>query len=110
MTKERIEELQEKMQEFILNESVFADDHPSWGEVAEAQTIAESKWDETDEGKELKALLSKNVICPECGGTNTRVVENDGGYECLDCQTPEHESWFGIADDDYGYADQKNFD
>lgn len=54
---DRISELQEKKDEFILNESVFADDHPSWLEVAEAEAEAERKWDETDEGKELKALL-----------------------------------------------------
>lgn len=59
MNKDRIEELQEKLHEFILNESVFEDDHPSWGEVLEAQIEAESKWDETDEGKELKALLDE---------------------------------------------------
>ena len=54
---ERIEELQEKRHEFILNESVFADDNPSWGEVAEAENEAEARWNETDEGKELIALL-----------------------------------------------------
>lgn len=57
---ERIQELEEKRDEFILNEAVFADDHPSWGELAEAQAEAESRWDETDEGKELKALLAEN--------------------------------------------------
>ena len=54
---DRIDELEEKKEEFILNESVTPDDHPSWGELAEAQAEAERKWDETDEGKELKALL-----------------------------------------------------
>ena len=60
MTKnrDRIEELQEKHHEFILNESVFADDNPSWGEVAEAGQKAELKWSETAEGKELKELLA----------------------------------------------------
>ena len=29
--KERIEELQEKKLEFILNESVFENENPSWG-------------------------------------------------------------------------------
>lgn len=53
---ERIEELEEMRLEFILNEAVFADDHPSWGEVADANAEAESRWDETDDGKELKAL------------------------------------------------------
>lgn len=57
--RQRIEDLQEKMNEFILNESIFEDDHPSWGEVAEAQAVAEVKWSETEEGKELKALLEK---------------------------------------------------
>ncbi len=56
-TNERIQELQEKMNEFILNESVFADENPSWEEVLEAQIEAERKWNETEEGKELKALL-----------------------------------------------------
>ena len=60
MTKnqDRIEELQEKRHEFILNESVFADDNPSWGEVAEAEQKAELKWNETAEGKELRELLA----------------------------------------------------
>jgi len=55
--KERIEELQEKMDEYILNESVFPDDSPSWEEVLNAQAEAESRWNETDEGKELTSLL-----------------------------------------------------
>ena len=54
---DRIDELQEKMDEYILNESVFADDNPSWGEVLDAQTEAEARWNETEEGKELTALL-----------------------------------------------------
>lgn len=52
----RIEELEEEKEEFILNESQTPDDSPSWGELAEAQGDAESKWDETDEGEELKVL------------------------------------------------------
>lgn len=56
----RIAELEEMKQEYILNESVFADDHPSWGEVAEASAAAESKWEETVEGKELKSLLEES--------------------------------------------------
>lgn len=61
-TQDRIQELQEKMDEFILNESVFADDHPSWGELADAQAVAEAKWNRTAEGRELKALLAKPII------------------------------------------------
>jgi hypothetical protein len=53
---DRIEELEEKRDEFILNEAVTKDDSPSWGELAEAQYEAESRWNETDEGKELKSL------------------------------------------------------
>ena len=56
----RISELEEMKQEFILNESVFADDSPSWAEVAEANAEAESRWDETDNGKELKSLLDQD--------------------------------------------------
>ena len=40
----------------------------------------------------------REVICPECGGSNTQPVKHDGGYECLDCQTPHHESWFWVED------------
>lgn len=54
----RIEELKEMKQEYILNESWIPEDQsPSWGDVAEANTKAESKWAETEEGKELKSLL-----------------------------------------------------
>lgn len=53
---ERIEELQEKRNEFIFSESVYKTENPSWGEVSEAQGEAEVKWLQTDEGKELKAL------------------------------------------------------
>lgn len=53
---DRIAELIELRNEFILNESVFADDSPSWGEVADAQAEAERKWNETDEGNELREL------------------------------------------------------
>jgi hypothetical protein len=62
---ERIAELQEKKDEFILNESIFADENPSWGEVAEAQSEAETRWNETDEGKELIALLGTCYIVDE---------------------------------------------
>jgi hypothetical protein len=55
---ERIEELEEQKSEFILNESVFADDNPSWGELADAQGEAEKKWDNTEEGEELEALTA----------------------------------------------------
>lgn len=54
---ERIEELQEKRNEFVLNESVYEDENPSWFEVAEAQDEAERRWNETDDGKELKRLF-----------------------------------------------------
>ena len=57
---DRIEELQEKKIEFIFNESMLSeDDSPSWFEVSEAENEAEAKWDETDDGKELKALLGQ---------------------------------------------------
>jgi len=55
-TNYRIEELEEKRDEFILNEAVFADENPSWGEVADANAIAEQQWNETDDGKELQEL------------------------------------------------------
>jgi hypothetical protein len=58
-TSDRIAELQEKLDEFILNESIYADDNPSWGEVAEAQAEAEARWNETDDGKELRELLEE---------------------------------------------------
>jgi len=56
---ERIEELQEMKSEFILNESVFEDENPSWGEVAESNSKAELLWNETAEGKELLSLETK---------------------------------------------------
>jgi hypothetical protein len=59
MNTDRIEELQEKRDEFILNESVFEDENPSWGEVFEANAEAEKRWDETDDGKELAKLLTE---------------------------------------------------
>src|SRR5688572_8252208 len=62
---ERIEELQEKMNEFILNHADIGQRSVSWGELAELQVVAESEWDETDEGKELKALLDE---------TSTKVI------------------------------------
>ena len=55
---ERIAELEEMKAEFIFNESIFQDENPSWGEVAEAQYLAEEKWDETASGKELKLLTN----------------------------------------------------
>jgi hypothetical protein len=55
----RFKELVEKMHEFILNESVFADDNHSWGEVADAESVAMGKWNETDEGKEMTALIAE---------------------------------------------------
>ena len=55
-TNYRIEELEEKRDEFILNEAVFADENPSWGEVVDANAIAEQQWNETDDGKELQEL------------------------------------------------------
>lgn len=54
---ERIEELQEKKSEFVLNESVYEDDNPSWAEVAEAEDEAEARWNKTEDGRELNALL-----------------------------------------------------
>lgn len=54
---QRIKDLEEKRDEYILNESVLPE-NPSWGELADAQAEAERRWDETDDGKELKALLS----------------------------------------------------
>lgn len=60
-TKERIEELQEKMQEFILEHSDIGQRSVSWGELADLQAVAESEWNETDEGKELAALLNDSV-------------------------------------------------
>lgn len=56
-TQERIEELQEKMQEFILEHSDIGQRSVSWGELIELQGLAETLWNETDEGKELAALL-----------------------------------------------------
>lgn len=33
--------------------------------------------------------------CPECGMSDmVRYVYTDGGFECLRCQTPGHETWF----------------
>ena len=58
-TNDRIEELEEKKNEFILNESVYVDENPSWGEVFEANAIAGQKWNETDDGKELVKLLTE---------------------------------------------------
>ena len=71
--KNRTEELLEKKDEFILNESVFADKNPSWGEVADAQSEAEIRWNETDEGKELIALLERM-------SHNFKVIYTNGEY------------------------------
>jgi hypothetical protein len=56
-TNDRIEELEEMKAEFILNEAVFEDENPSWGELIEAQDKAEQLWNETEDGKELIMLL-----------------------------------------------------
>jgi len=57
---DRIQELEEKKFEFILNESFIQEDEsPSWYEVSEAEREAECKWEETDDGKELKSLLNQ---------------------------------------------------
>ena len=56
---ERIEELEDKKLEFTFNEAVFEDENPSWGEVADAYDEAEERWNETDDGKELLALLDQ---------------------------------------------------
>lgn len=53
---QRIKDLEEERTEFILNESQFPDESPSWGEVAEANAEAESKWEDTEEGEELAEL------------------------------------------------------
>jgi len=58
-TSDRIRELEEELEEFILNESVFEDENPSWIEVAEVQAQAEQQWNETENGKELKRLLKQ---------------------------------------------------
>lgn len=60
MNTDRIEELREKREEFILNESVFEDENPSWGEVFQAQTKAEKQWNETNDGKEFRLLLDQS--------------------------------------------------
>ena len=57
----RIEELQDAKEEFVLNESMIPEDvnpNPSWEEVAIASNDAESRWEDTDEGQELKSLLA----------------------------------------------------
>lgn len=47
---------------------------------------------ETPDGKYF--IPDKKIFCPECGGTNVLYLAIDGGCECQDCQTDEHESWF----------------
>ena len=59
-TQERIEELQEMKQEYILNHVDIGQRSISWGELLELEVIAESEWNETDEGKELAALLGES--------------------------------------------------
>lgn len=54
---ERIEELESERDEFILNETQ-SEESISWGELSEEQAKAEEKWNETDEGIELKNLSS----------------------------------------------------
>jgi hypothetical protein len=54
---DRIEELELERDEFILNETQ-SDDSSSWGELSEEEAKAEEKWNETDEGIELKNLSS----------------------------------------------------
>lgn len=54
---ERIEELREERNEYVANEhGIPEEESPSWGEVAEANSKAEDKYNETDEGIELKNL------------------------------------------------------
>ena len=91
---DRIDELLEKMHEYILNESVIPDPC-TWGELAEAQAIAEQAWQKTDEGKELKALQTVKVIfrmdkwldeCiaffPELPGTNDYLMNCTSYVHC----------------------------
>ena len=59
---DRIEELQGMKNEFILNESVFEDENPSWGEVADSNSKAELLWNETAEGKELLSLENEKEM------------------------------------------------
>jgi hypothetical protein len=75
---DRIEELQEKMQEFILEHADIGQRSASWGELADLQAVAESEWNETDEGKELKALLKD-----EQTRIIFRVDERDKGFEVI---------------------------
>ena len=49
-------------QEYILEHADIGQRSVSWGELAELQAIAESKWDETEEGKELAALLDREDV------------------------------------------------
>ena len=56
----RIEELEEMRQEYILEHSDIGQRSVSWGELTEMQAKAESLWDKTDEGRELKALLGED--------------------------------------------------
>jgi len=74
-TNYRIQELEEKRDEFILNESVFADENPSWGEVVDANAIAERQWNETDDGKELKGLIA--FINGDNSGSSIHIVTEE---------------------------------
>lgn len=110
---DRINELQEKMQEFILNESVTADDNPSWGEIAESQAEAERRWNETDDGKELKKLTPVRVIF--------RMYKHQGNDVCIaffpalpgdmnpyrTCQSYEHIGQHGAATIDFYLKDTR---
>ena len=99
--KERIEELQEKKLEFILNESVFENENPSWGEIVESQNDAERKWEETEEGRELNALLKWEISvefdentgektvrvlqeCNNCGDQFLVLYRSNGNYEYIE--------------------------
>jgi len=79
---ERIDELKEKRDEFILNESVFEDDSPSWKEVAEANATAEQQWDQTHDGKELSFLLTQLY------DEHIEAYDKDGTIPV--CKTGEH--------------------
>lgn len=40
--------------------------------------------------------------CPDCNGTNIRLVEGDGGYECLDC-----DNWFWFTEEELNEIDNE---
>lgn len=112
----RIEELEEGRDEFILNEAETDDDSPSWSEVADSQSDAESRWDETDEGQELKALQAFadefEGYCPDWKYGVTLVRESHWVEYCkelvkdtdgLPSDLPEYIenniNWDGVAED-----------